>query len=325
MSRLQQILSGVLVVQIVLAAIVFWPSKSNAVSSELLFDGLEGGNITGIKIEDNSGNEVSLEKNADAWQISGAGDYPTSTEKIDSMLESILNIGTSRMVTETAQSHKNLSVAEDDFLRRVTLTVSDGGEYVLYVGSAPGTNSTHVRRGDSDTVYLSGEITSWEIGNQARSWVENLSYVAIPSETINAVVIENGNGTFEFQRVDSETWEMAGVAADEQFIQNNLISMLSGLSSMSLISPLGAEAKAEFGMDAPSAVVTLQTVTDGEPETIILTIGALDSSGSNYYIHASNSEYYVTVSTYSVDEFVNRSRSDFVQSASEGEDTEESE
>ena len=322
MSRLQQILSGVLVVQIVLAAIVFWPSKSTAVSDGLLFDGLEAGDVDKIKIEDNSGNEVTLLKNADVWQIEGAGDFPTSTEKVDSLLESVLSISTSRIVTETAQSHKNLSVAENDFLRRVTLTTSDGEEYVLYVGSAPGSNSTHVRRGDSDIVYLSGEITSWEIGNQPRSWIEDLVYVSIPSETIQSVVIENQNGTFEFQRIDSETWDMAGVGEGEEFIQNNLVSVLSGLSSMSLIRPLGSEALPEFGMDTPTALITLETETDGKPETIVLTIGALDDTGSNYYFHASNSDYYVTVSTYSVDNFVTRSRSDFVQIAGESEETE---
>jgi hypothetical protein len=135
----------------------------------------------------------------------------------------------------------------------------------------------------------------------------------VPIEEIVALRLENAAGQFEFEK-DGETWTMAGLADDETFNETALQTLLSRVSSVSMLRPLGKEVQAAYGLDEPNAVVTIQTSSeDGSEKTYTLTVGAQDPGDNNYVIISSESPYYVRVAEFAVKDLVEKARDDFLE------------
>jgi hypothetical protein len=129
------------------------------------------------------------------------------------------------------------------------------------------------------------------------------------------VVLENVYGTIEFERDETDRWVMKGLFGEEELDLSQLTSLLSKLSSLRMIEPLGIQEKVEYGFDEPLAKLTL-TIHSGElgvDEVITLLVGASTPEGDGYYMYSSASPYYVTVSNSSIEDFVNFSKGDFLK------------
>lgn len=310
MNRLQQILIVILVVQIALVGWLFWPRSAEVVSSGPLFGELSAEDIHSFSVEEDTGESIELTREGGGWVVSSADNYPADSEKVDPILEKIFAIETGRLVTRTEDSHKRLQVADDDFLRRVYLMLADGKRYTLYIGSAPGASATHVRRGGQDQVFLTGELSSWEVSSSASDWMDT-AYLSIPSVDVVAMTLENGQGTFIFERGGEGIWQMEGIA-DEEFNPNKVDSLLTRLSNLSFAAPLGLQEQPSYGMNSPNATVVLELVDEsGSSSEVSLWIGAEADEDVGYTVRSSESEYYVRVSSFSVQDFVNFTREDF--------------
>ena len=82
MKRTQQILLGVLALQIILSVVVFWPREVASVSVEPLFPDLAVEDIVALTVEDNAGEQIVLRKVDGAWVMPEAGDYPAQEASI---------------------------------------------------------------------------------------------------------------------------------------------------------------------------------------------------------------------------------------------------
>ena len=312
-NRLQQILLIALVVQIALAVWVFWPKPAASQTSGPLLGDFSTDSVTSLTISD-SDNTLTLTKQNDGWVLSDAGDFPVTEEQVTTLLDNIEKVQTNRMVTQTDTSHRRLQVAPDDFNRRLELTLSDGTTHDLYVGSSAGAGATHVRADDQTEVYLTGDIDAFNINPQPSGWIDTL-YFTIPQTATTQLTLENSNGTFEFVK-DGENWTLSDLAEDETFNQNAFTSMLNQMISVRMSEPIGTEAQADFGLDTPQATVTLDT-TD---ETYTLIFGAKNPEDSDDYVFkASNSPYYVRISSFTGDNLINKTRADFLEAPPEEE------
>jgi len=74
-------------------------------------------------------------------------------------------------------------------------------------------------------------------------------------------------------------------------------------------------------MDAPLATVVLN-LDDGEgnAEEVVLTVGSKNAEGDNYVMKASTSDYYVNVSGFTGDGFVEKVQDDFLEEVEEVEE-----
>jgi hypothetical protein len=130
------------------------------------------------------------------------------------------------------------------------------------------------------------------------------------------MVLENPQGTLEFVNqgtAEEQKWVMLGLQPDEEFNSNNLVSMLTRLTNLQMNKPLGKEELPEYGLTEPAAVVTLDYVDEeGNPQTLILKVGALDPTDNNFYAYASTSDYYVKMPKFALQDFVERSRDVFL-------------
>lgn len=310
MTRRNLILTVLLVLQLVVVAVVFWP-RPVASSGESLFPNLEVDDVIGVLILDGQGQSIRLARQGDGWVLPQAGDYPLLADKVPPLLDKVLALTADRLVTQTAASHERLKVADDDYERLVELELDGGRIRRLYVGTAPTFGATHVRVGGEDEVYLTSDLSASDLGVEATAWVDR-TYLDIPVDEIVAVTLENGNGRFEFSRA-GETWTMAGLGADETLDTGAVQALVNRARLVSLLEPLGTESKPSYGLDAPQATVTLQTASEeGGSRTYTLWVGAQDAESKRYVVKSSESAWYVRVNDLSVQDLVEKDREGFL-------------
>ncbi|MBN1992674.1 MAG: DUF4340 domain-containing protein [Anaerolineae bacterium] len=307
MTRLQQILAVILVIQIGLAVFIFWPQASAQRAGEPLLPNFAAADVISMTIQGEDGKRIALAKDGEAWIMAEADSYPANGEKIVSFLEKFEGVQTNRLVTETEASHKRLKVAPDNFNRMLEVTLQNGNQHQIYVGNAVGALATHIRADDQAEVYLTDAVQAYEIDPGASNWIDTQYYSVPISETVG-LTLENKNGTLEFER-NGENWTMKGLAEDETFLENNLTTVLNQVNVMRMTEPIGKKEQPSFGLNNPQATVTIKTVTGDHT----LLIGAQNENTQDYVAKWSESPYYVWVAQYVAGNLVEKTREDFIQ------------
>jgi hypothetical protein len=308
MKRHHLILAGILVVQIALSAVVFWPKAAASAGREPIFPDLEAGDIVALKITDADGNTVALRQAGEDWVLPDADDYPAEANKITPLREKIVGLTTGRLVTRTDASHRRLQVHPNDFVRRIDFETADGTTRTLYLGSAPSYGTIHFRVDGQSEVYLASDITTYDTNATVSSWI-NTTYLSITQDDVTAMTLENGNGTFAFARGGEGTWTMGGLAADETLNEAQVNAVLRRGTFVTIVEPLGKTEQPAYGMDEPSAVVTLETAE----KTVTLRVGARDPEDNSYVVISSDSPYYARIAEFGAKELVEFTRDDFLQ------------
>jgi hypothetical protein len=311
MNRRNQILSAVLVVQIVVGALVFWPRSTTSAGSGPLFADFKAADVVNLTVSDANGEHITLAKSGDNWVLPEAGNFPADSTKIIPLLGKIESLKTNRLVTQTDASHKRLKVASDDFNRLIEVKLQDGTSHKLYLGSTAGVSTTHVRADGQAEVYLASNLSSWDVNTQASAWIDTL-YFTVPQTATVALTLQNQNGTFEFGK-EGDNWTMQGLAADEKLNVNNVTALVNQATAVHMVSPIGQEKQDSFGLDAPLAVVTLKSKEGDQEKTYTLKIGAKSDDGNSYVASSSASPYYVRVAEYTEKNFAEKNRDDFLE------------
>jgi len=308
MKRHHLILAGILVVQIALSAVVFWPKAAASAGRAPIFPDLEAGDIVALTITDADGNTVALRQAGEDWVLPDADDYPAEVNKITPFREKIVGLTTGRLVTRTDASHKRLQVHSNDFVRRIDFETADGTTNTLYLGSAPSYGTIHFRVDGQSEVYLASDITTYDTNATVGSWI-NTTYLSITQDDVTAMTLENGNGTFAFARGGEGTWAMEGLAADEMLNEAQVNAVLRRGAFVTMVEPLGKTEQLSYGLDEPSAVVTLETAE----KTVTLRVGARDAEDNSYVVISSESPYYARIAEFGARGLVEFTRDDFLQ------------
>lgn len=308
MNRTNQILATVLVLQVVLVGVVFWPRQAPAAGEGALFPGLAADQVVAVTLTDLEAGELRLARRGEGWALPEVGDYPVRAEAVSTLIDKLAGLQSGRVVAQNRSSYKRLQVADDDYERLVTLELSDGTHHQFYLGSAPSYNAAHLRMYGQDAVYLVSGLSSTDLGIGMTSWIDT-TYVRLNADQVVALTLKNQNGVFELTRDEAGTWTMPGLQAGEELDQTAVGALVSRVSTVRLLKPLGTEVQPEYGLDDPTAVVTAQTRDEeGNTQTHVLTVGARDETDGSYVIGYSGSPYYVRVADYVATEWVNQTR-----------------
>jgi hypothetical protein len=312
MNKQNQILLGLFAVQLVILAIVFWPSPGSN-EGQLLFEGLEADQIVSLTISDTGGNSIQITKSLDGWVMPEAGDYPVQDDKVATLLEKLVNVRADRLVTRTRDSHVRLEVADDDFQRLIEFEVEGGTRHTLRLGSSIRYQVLHVRADGQDEVYLALGLSVSDAGTDVASWVDS-NYFSVTQSQIVAITLENKNGRFEFEKDEADTWEMLNLPAGETLLENNVSSLATRVSLLRMVRPLGREEKPAYGFDDPTAKVTLVVRDDeGNEQTYIVRIGEKLEEENGFVVKSATSPYYVLMSEFTVEDLINRTMQDFIE------------
>lgn len=307
-KRQHQLLAGVLIVQLVLSAVVFWPRPLTAAQGEPLFGDLEAGDVTMLALEDAAGNVLGLEQVGGEWVLPEADNYPARTNDVMSFLDRLLALTTDRLVTRGDASHRRLRVAPDEFARRITFQTDEGEEQTVYLGTAPQFGSVHFRLAGQSETYLTSELATHDAAATTSTWVD-LTYQRIEQEDVRRFTLENRSGTFAFEPAGEDSWTLVDLDEGEVVDLAAVRGILRRAGSVTMKRPLGREDRPDYGMDAPAARVTLEL----DEMTVTLLVGARDAEDASYVVKSSESDYYVSVAETSVRELVETGREDLLE------------
>jgi hypothetical protein len=311
-NRLHQLLLGLLVVQLILAVVIFIPKGAPAGVAAPLLEGIKAEDVTTLAIRDDQGNSVKLAKHSNAWVLADADDYPADAAKITPVLDKLLAAKTGRLVTQTEGSHARLQVADTTFVRRVEIGAASGTSRVLFLGTGGGGSSSHVRLSGRNEVYLVGDLATWEINADAAAWIDT-SYLDVAQADVTGLALSNANGQVSLLRDAAGAWTLQDLAAGETVNANNITSLLGQVSTLRMTRPLGKTDQPAYGLTKPNAVLTLKAKKDGQDKVYTLTVGARDATDNSYVVKSSESPYYVRVAEYSVKDLVEKRRDGFLQ------------
>lgn len=309
-NRRNQILAALVVVQLVFTAIVFWPRSTQAEGGPIFSD-ITTDDIVALQVADNNGKQVQLEKQAGAWVLPEADNFPARSDKVSALLEKVLKLKDNRLVTQTEASHKRLQVATDDFVRRLEFRTQDGKAHVLYLGSSPTMSSLHFRLAGQDKVYLTNELSSFDASPQASAYIDT-QLINQAAADITQMTVENAQGKLTFVRDENGDWVVQELAPDQPTDSTQLSALIGRITSLSMLRPLSKQPDPSYGLDQPQAVLrwTLHPA-DGDAQDFELQIGAKDPTNNDYFVKFSGSPYYVQVAPFAVEDFVNKAASDF--------------
>ena len=273
---------------------------------------LQEGEVAELLIEDMQGRTIHLAyRGPEEWVLPIADDYPIIDVYADQLIEDMVELDNARPVTQTEASHDRLMVGTEMYERKVTATMANGATDVLYVGTTPVSRATHVREEGDDNVYISNDLTHREVSTQVIRWVDPVIY-SVNQRRIRSFVLTNANGSFEFDRDEEDNWHMRGLEEGETFNPNNLISLVTTVSSISLTQPLGREEKPEYGMLLPQATIVLGEETDDVVSPVTIVIGADTETANRVVLKTSESPWFVEVNRFTVERLIERTREDFL-------------
>lgn len=311
MNKLQRLLIVILGLQLVLAAFVLWPRPAVSSAGQALLGDFKAEEITGLEIADDRGVTTRLAKSGDGWTAPDAGSYPADAAKISPLLDKLVGIKTGKLIAQTPASQTQLQVADDKFVRKVTLSKADGTMVTVYLGSTGGSQAVHVRLGGKDEVYLASDLATWEIAADLLSWIDPI-YLTVPAADITGFTLENQQGEFTLTKDAQGAWQLDGLESGETLDANRATSLINSVASLRMTRPLGKTEDAAWGLAQPSATVTMQVKRGDQTTPVTLTIGAKDATDNSYAVKSSESEYYARVAETLVQELVGRDRAGFL-------------
>lgn len=321
MTQTQKILTTILVVQLIVAAIVFWPRPAaNAGAGPLLPADWEMDALTRLTITDNTGRAVALARVGETWVLDNGSNYPALAENITALLDKIAAISTNRLVARTPAGQTQLEVAETNFARRLDLETTAGDSLTLYIGTAPTFSDVHVRLAGQDEVYLTNALSQSDAPAQIDSWVD-ANYISLDRTHALQLALRNSHGTFTFEKDAQGAWTLVGLEADQSLNTTRFNLLLTRATSLRLLEPLGDAPQREYGLDAPQASLTVVVTETGqtEPQSYTLTVGApvphpdaSDAPPSAFFAKWSGSPTYVQIAASLANELLTTTQADLI-------------
>jgi len=307
-------LTGLILAQLLLIFIVFWPAGSKT-KGELLFAGRTADDIDELRLVDVEGDHMSLSRRGNDWAMSDADDFFVSIDKVSPLVTKLLELKTDRFVATTENSHIKLEVSSEKYKRKIDIGWSDGTIDTLFLGNSAGSGATHFRLMSEDEVYLTASLTTWDANTTPSRYIDT-QYFVLEKDDISSIELKNGNGRFVLEKYDGK-WLYDGLKEGEIFDQSTMDTFLVQASSIRMTAPLGNSLKDSYGLDDPQAVLSVAIKTEGVVQKHNIMVGA--QSGDNYVVSSSTSEYYALISAYNGSNLVEKTHSDFIETSDDEE------
>ncbi|MGH8475950.1 MAG: DUF4340 domain-containing protein [Methylococcales bacterium] len=290
MTRQTQVLSILLGVQIVLAAILYFTEADIGafVSNEKLL-GLQFDVLTKIAIEEAPNTTLVLEKQNQNWKLPGYFGFPASREKLDRIFKNMLDKNVDWPVATTASAGQRFKVASDSFERKLTFSSASASE-ILYLGTSPGFKKIHARIDGKNDIYAI-EFSAYQASTKPIDWADQ-SILHVPRDEIDAIEIAG----LRLQR-DKHKFALEGLDPMEETVDSEAQTLLSNVSSLGFQEVLGNKDDPAYQLDKPALVFSL---VKKDNQKIEYRYGRLKDK-EDYVLKASGSDYYFLIPKYNVD------------------------
>lgn len=282
LTRMNQALGIALVVQLGLAALVWWPRGDATVEAQNVLQ-MDAAAITKVEIQGRAVGEEPAEpvvltrKAPGEWVIQSSFDYPATADKVTEMLDTLTGFEVRRPIATKTTSHAQLKVGDTEYGRRATVTAGDSS-VELIIGAAA-SKAIHLRKAGEDDVYSVTGVSEWSIGDKPRSYWEP-KVLDVDPETLESLTIRNASESLQFTRTDGQ-WSARGLPEGLEVDTTKVQDLAKRLVVLRMSEPVAGEAKPAHGL-ANGTKVSWTTGDGNQSVAGGYTIGSeLDSS----YVH----------------------------------------
>lgn len=171
MNRLFRILTLVLATQLLLIAVVYWPTDNVAegtANSPLLE--LATGNIDRIIIADGTSNLV-LARDGESWNLPEYHGLPADPSKLDRSLHDLPALPRGWPLASSSSAATRFEVADNNFQRQVEYFSEGESGGSLLLGTSPGFRKVHTRIVGDEAVYAV-EFNAFDLPANAAEWLD---------------------------------------------------------------------------------------------------------------------------------------------------------
>jgi hypothetical protein len=233
MKKLKFWLTGLLLLQVLLAVALVWNNQREAIKNQpkpLL--SINWQSVDKLTIEDKSGG-ITLVRNDQSWSLSNQ-QLPISTEDINEFLHHLKALKTGWPVATLSSSHKRFEVSDDKFVRRIHLYSKDKLIGKLFFGSSIGLRQSNVRREGDDSIY-NAELDTLDISANPESWFDKSLLAASDISAIKGpdYNLKRNGATWGFNRSGPSIF--LGNSNQGRLNQNKVDELTEALSNLVIL------------------------------------------------------------------------------------------
>ena len=221
-------LKGLLVLQILLAAILFWNNQQeNKLPDQALPADLSPDQIDKIVISSQA-SSVTLQKQGEDWILPDWNRLPAKQAGVNLALKKLEELKVEWPVTTSSSSHDRFELSEDNYRRRIQLQKGDSQLGEILLGTSPGFRKVHLRLPGEDQVYAL-ELSTHEFSDRVNDWLDKTLLASKNPRSIKSSLfnLTRKQDQWQLQRPDGTA--LAPDAVDQQKL-NQFVSALSNLS-----------------------------------------------------------------------------------------------
>lgn len=214
---MNRFLAFLLVFQLLLIAVLYWPDGDDPVLRSALLESVDPGALTAVDITDGDGNSIRLQRDGDGWRL--PGELPADSGKVATLLDALLARDPGFAIARSDAAAPRFEVAQDRFERKIEL-LADGDPHTVFLGSSPSFRKVHARVQDDSAVYVL-DFNSYDAPATAIGWLDRGLFAMRDLEAMTL----NGN-TF---RLDGDRWLTAAQEPADGEAMDALLTALAGL------------------------------------------------------------------------------------------------
>ncbi|MEZ4322163.1 MAG: DUF4340 domain-containing protein [Myxococcota bacterium] len=273
----QKLLTGLLGVQVLLAAVTWWPGAGETPSRAVFpFD---ADAVTQMRVQsattDNDANPdgLVLERRGEDWVVKSEYGYPAIAEKVDEVLDKLVALKVRDPITLQSASHDQLNVG-DSATRRVTLTAGDQ-EVAIRLGVA-GNNRSHLRFEGENPVYIVSGLGAWAVRDSSNGYIERKA-LDVKAGDLETYTLENPAGSFTLVRGPDNGWTSPSLQDGQQLDPEKVSKLFRETLSVNITRPADP-ALDPFGRPG-AAIVRWSAPVDGQSVENAVAIIEHDGNG----------------------------------------------
>ncbi len=242
MNRHIPLLAGLLVAQLLLALILFWPKSQDA--GLVNWPSLEAAEVTEIQLSSADGETLVLQRQTAGWMLTDWKDpaqaqalletpLPADANRVRTLLAQLTVNPGSWPVASSQSAARRFGVDDAGFAHRVQLRVAAETRLDLLLGTSPAFRRMHGRLAGSDAI-LNLELAGHEISARADDWLDKGALRpegALDQVQLVAMPTEAGTQSLTLQR-EGDNWHLLDATSVPTLDQGAVDALLSRLRNL---------------------------------------------------------------------------------------------
>ena len=265
MTRRLTLLTALLLIQLALAAGLAWRHQRLAAPARptpLL--AVDKAQVDGIAIDDGHGQQVTLQRQGDGWQVRELDGFPASATRIDGLLARLADLQRGWPVATSEDALRRFQVAADRYQRRIRLRAGERVLATLYLGTSPGFRQIHARADGDEAVYAVA-FNAFDAPARPDDWADR-QVLHLHEGDIAAIHYPD----FTLQRDDQGQYTLADAGDSERLDVGAARKLARRIADLGFLGVLGRQAPAGVDLDHPALRFTVDRRGDKAPLTYAL-------------------------------------------------------